>query len=204
MSHHYHDICFSDLHNLHHYAPRVAERLWEKIKQEGRGEFESGHLAASKMLPVSYMKQAWDVGRYLGVRESFVEEWKPRGGIEISMIDMLSQCYFQCQYWLEQIVLRSQTREREEDPEYQAWQRARGEYDKKSRTSGYWQRQKVSKQESIEHASRMADRFNRIYMRTLRQMRDLRRYSPVTINNPNQVNITTDGGKQINLAEEKE
>jgi hypothetical protein len=48
----------------------------------------------------------------------------------------------------------------------------------------------------------MADRFNRIFMRTLRQLRDLRRYSPVTINNANQINIAADGGQQVNLIEE--
>jgi hypothetical protein len=49
----------------------------------------------------------------------------------------------------------------------------------------------------------VADRFNRIFMRTLRQLRDLRRYSPVTINNPNQVNIANDGGQQVNVSSSK-
>ena len=42
---------------------------------------------------------------------------------------------------------------------------------------------------------------SRHQMRTLRNMRDLRRYSvPVTINNPQQVNIAADGGQQVNVA----
>jgi len=32
----------------------------------------------------------------------------------------------------------------------------------------------------------------------------LRRYSPVTINNPNQVNIAADGGQQVNVIDDKE
>jgi hypothetical protein len=52
---------------------------------------------------------------------------------------------------------------------------------------------------AIEHAAQMADRWNRIYLRTLRNLRDLRRYS-VTINNPQQVNIAADGGQQVNVA----
>ena len=40
-------------------------------------------------------------------------------------------------------------------------------------------------------------------MRTLRTLRDLRRYSvPVTINNPRQVNIAADGGRQVNISEQ--
>jgi hypothetical protein len=45
----------------------------------------------------------------------------------------------------------------------------------------------------------MMDRYNRLFLRTLRQLRDLRRYSaPITINNPKQVNIAADGGQQLN------
>jgi hypothetical protein len=38
-----------------------------------------------------------------------------------------------------------------------------------------------------------------MYMRTLRNLRDLRRYC-VTINNPQQVNIAADGGQQVNVS----
>ena len=47
----------------------------------------------------------------------------------------------------------------------------------------------------------MADRYNRLFLRSLRQLRDLRRYRvPVTINNPQQVNIAADGGQQLNVS----
>jgi hypothetical protein len=56
------------LASLHDYAPRVAEHLWEKLKEEGPKEFESGHLADNTMFPVSQMKDAWNIARYLGLR----------------------------------------------------------------------------------------------------------------------------------------
>jgi len=57
----------------------------------------------------------------------------------------------------------------------------------------------VGEQNAIEHAMQMMDRYNRLFLRTLRQLRDLWRYSkPITINNPRQVNIAADGGKQLN------
>jgi hypothetical protein len=59
---------------------------------------------------------------------------------------------------------------------------------------------RVTAIEYLDHCTQMADRFNRMYLRVLRQMRDLRRYSvPVTINNPKQVNIAADGGQQVNV-----
>ncbi len=149
------------------------------------------------------LKQVWNIARYLGVRDSFLQDWKPQGGIEVALIDMMAQSYFQWQYWLEQTVKRSETRPREEHPEYQKWQRDRRKFNEGSWMDGYWLPPTVSEQAATEHAVQVADRFNRIFMRTLRQLRDLRRYSPVTINNPNQVNIANDGGQQVNVSSSK-
>ena len=192
---------FIDLMKLQSLSPRTAEMFWESAKLEGRKEFESGHLAANTAFPVNYMKGLWNVARYMGVRESFIDDWNPQGGIEVAMIDMLAQSWFQWQYWLAQTVKRSETRERETHPEYDRWLAQRGrELKNCGMTDGYWDRPQVTEQQAIEHAVQMADRFNRIFMRTLRQLRDLRRYSPVTINNPQQVNIAADGGQQVNVS----
>ncbi|HEV7701284.1 MAG TPA: hypothetical protein VGO43_13715 [Pyrinomonadaceae bacterium] len=195
------NLNFADLMELQGFAPKVAEHFWERTKLEGRKEFYSGHLGANISFPVGYMKQVWNIARYLGVRESFIDDWQPSGGIEMSLIDMLTQAYFQWQYWLEQTVRRSQTSEREQHPEYAKWM-ARREKEMRVQgwTDGYWFRPFVSEQQALEHSVQMADRWNRIYMRTLRQLRDLRRYAPVTINNANQVNIAADGGQQLNVA----
>lgn len=191
---------FIDLMELQALAPRVAEGFWEMVKAEGKKEFLSGHLGANINFPVGYQKELWNIARYLGVRESFIEEWNPSGGIEISLIDMLTQSYFQWQFWIEETVKRSQTREREPHPEYSRWmaQQAR-EARAKGYDDGYWTRPTISEAAALDQAVQMADRWNRIYMRTLRQLRDLRRYSPVTINNANQVNIATDHAGQVNL-----
>ncbi len=193
---------FVDLMKLQSTAPRVAEQFWEMAKFEGRMEFLSGHLGANISFPVDYMKELWNVARYQGVRDSFIAEWNPEGGIEIALIDMLTQSYFQWQYWIEQTVKRSKTREREEHPEYLRWKaRNAPESQQNEYDDGYWIRPTVSEQQALDNAVQMTDRWNRIFMRTLRQLRDLRRYAPVTINNPSQVNIAADGGQQVNLTD---
>ncbi len=190
---------FVDLLELHSQAPRVAERFWERVKREARKEFESGHLAANISFPVDYMKEVWNIARYIGVRESFIAEWNPQGGIELSLIDMLTQAYFQWQYWLEQTVKRSRTREREEHPAYVQWKETRTELNKQIGWSdGFWLRPTVTEEQALDQAIQISDRWNRIFMRTLRQLRDLRRYAPVTINT-GQVNIAADGGNQVNI-----
>jgi hypothetical protein len=194
------NLNFVDLQSLHSFAPRVAERFWEMAKREGKAEFESGHLAANITFPTVYLKQFWNIARYLGVRESFIDDWNPQGGIEVALIDMLAQTYFQWQFWLEQTVTRSKTPERKQEPKYEQWRmQMKEKYEANGWDPGYWYRPYVSEQQAIEHAVQMADRFNRIFMRTLRQLRDLRRYSPVTINSPQQVNIAANGGQQVNI-----
>lgn len=64
---------------------------------------------------------------------------------------------------------------------------------------GYWTRPTITEVQSLGQAVQMADRWKRIYIRTLRQLRDLRRLAPVTINNAGQVNIAAEGGNQVNL-----
>jgi hypothetical protein len=201
---------FVDLMELQEFAPRVAEWFWEHAKREGRKEFESGHLSANIAFPAGYMKQVWNVARYIGVREAFIAEWGPRGGIELSLIDMMAQTWFQWQYWVEQSVRRSQTPVRSEDPEYSRWKAQKRTENPKAKmvtsdnpTAEEWLRPYVSERDAVEHAVQMAERWQRMFTRALRQLRDLRRYTPVTINNPRQVNIAAEGGQQINLQGEE-
>jgi hypothetical protein len=65
---------------------------------------------------------------------------------------------------------------------------------------GTWQPPRLKASEYLERATQMADRYQRMFLRTLRQMRDLRRYSPpVIVQNAGQVNIAADGGQQVNV-----
>jgi hypothetical protein len=59
-----------------------------------------------------------------------------------------------------------------------------------------WQPSKVSVAEAMEQSAAMMDRFNRLFLRTLRALRDLRRY-PVIVQNAQQVNVAD---RQVNVA----
>jgi len=182
-------IRFIDLARMWRIAPAFSQSLWEMIKAEGRDEFESGHLASKALTPTQFRRTAWTVASYLGLRESFIEEWQPQGGIQLSLIDILAQSFLCFQHWLEQSVLRSQTELRKSNAGYIQWQeRFNTDAVDGGYTYGHWELPYVSEQAAIEHAGRMADRWHRMYMRTLRNMRDLRRYS-VTITNAQQVNF---------------
>ena len=66
---------------------------------------------------------------------------------------------------------------------------------------GKWRLPRVMDVDAQNQAVAMADRFNRLFMRTLRGLRDLRRYAPsVMIQSAAQVNI---GKQQVNIADRR-
>jgi hypothetical protein len=194
-------IRFIDIAQMWPVAPRVAENLWEMMKADAAEEFESGHLASKTLTPTLYLRTAWTVAKYLGLRESFIAEWQSRGGIELSCIDMMAESVLMFQYWLEQSVVRSKTEPRKSSPGFIQWLEAQNPRRDVSSgyTNGHWDIPYVSEQAAIDHAAQMADRWHRIFMRTLRNLRDLRRFA-IIINNPRQVNIAREGGQQVNVA----
>lgn len=191
-------ISFADLLPIVSVAPRLAEQVWEHIKSEAQAEFESGHLATRAVTSVPHRRDAWEVACFMGLRESFAQQWGINGGIDAALIDMLAQAYYMVQFWTKQADKRMQERPRQETYEYKQWRQQRkieaGQWD-----NGWWDIPYVEEQEAIDHATAQVEKWNRIFLRTLRNLRDLRRYAPVTINNPQQVNIATDGGQQVNM-----
>lgn len=170
--------------------PAIAGELWQEIKEEARNEFLSGHRAAGGLEVAEWQQDPWSRAQYLAVREGFIEQWQPKGAIEIAIIDMMTQAFSQYLFWNEVVQRRATTnimpltqKEKEQSEDNNGWMSPR-----------------ITEKEAIEHAAIMMDRFNKLFLRTLRQLRDLRRYSiPVTINNPQQVNIATDNSQQVNL-----
>jgi hypothetical protein len=177
-----------------------AELLWRKVKEEAQRDFESGFLASRALEPVEWMREAWRKAQYLGVRQSFVEDWQPRGGIELALIDMMAQSFFLYLNWTEEAAKCAQTEPRREAEEYTRWKQCKAAERKASGWDpGWWDIPYVSEQQAVEHAAQMADRYNRMFLRTLRQMRDLRRYAPpVIVNNGGQVNVAN---QQLNVNE---
>jgi hypothetical protein len=159
-----------------------------KAIYDGAEEILATGLYASKAL---CLRKPFERMEFLAIRNGFIDEWQPRGGIELRMIDMLAQCFVAWQYWLK----RSFDTANNLDYAEEQMKRSKSVYD-----GGTWQPPRLTAAEYLERANQMADRFQRMFLRTLRQMRDLRRYSqPVIVNNAGQVNVAADGGQQVNV-----
>ena len=101
------------------------------------------------------------------------------------MIDMLTNAFSLQLYWstvAHERAVRNHDAQREQLRRYE---------------SSGWKSPYQSEADGIEQAHRLADGYNRQFLRVLRQLRDLRRYSPVVIQNAQQVNV---GNQQLNVS----
>jgi hypothetical protein len=178
-----------DLSYVEQLEPGSGFEVYDQIKQAARDDLESGQRAADVV--ASAMTRPWVKARFLALRESFIADWKPKGSIETRLIEMMAQLYTAYEHWMELSVQRV---------EFECQQET---YQIKDR-GGKWRAVSVNGDVEAHQAAEMADRYNRLFLRTLRQLRDLRRYSvPILINNPEQVNIAAEGGQQVNVQENK-
>lgn len=190
------NVSWYGLKKLYNHSPQLVKQVWKIICDEARQELIHGHRMASNFQATDWQRTPWIRAQFLAIRNSFIEEWKPKGGIELALIDMMAQAYSEYQFWVEETHRRSTT-----EMKYLS---AREEEMYKHK-EGNWIPPRMGEYAAIEHAQQMMDRYNRLFLRTLRQLRDLRRYAaPVTINNPQQVNIAADGGQQINAVKVEE
>ena len=162
--------------------PKDALSLWARIREAAENELESGRRA---MKVVGNRTEPYAVAQFVAIRDSFADQWQPNGGIESAMIDMMTIAFSLQMYWSEVAHQRSVEIHNNQNKEL-------GRYENKGWKSPY-----QYEADAIDQANRLADSYNRQFLRVLRQLRDLRRYSPVIIqNNGGQVNI---GEQQVNV-----
>src|SRR3954462_8328006 len=78
------------------------------------------------------------------------------------------------------------------------WATLEARYEEETRQAGRWLPPRVRDAEARDQAAQMVDRFNKVFLRSLRALRDLRRYAtPVIVQNAGQVNVAA---QQINVA----
>jgi hypothetical protein len=170
------------LSRLAEQEPDAVQEGWERLKKEAFDELESGHRASLSVTGLHH--SPWDLARHLAIRQGMIDDWQPRQGIEMALVETLATAYSQQLFWTERHVNRAAF-----DAEYETRDI---EYKRK------WTPTQISISAAEEQAIAMVDRWNRLFMRTLRALRDLRRYAPmVKIEQAGQVNI---GQQQVNVA----
>jgi hypothetical protein len=183
-------VSWGGLSALMEHHPEEGWAAWERIKTAARDELASGHRVA-RVLECN--GSPWERAQFLVIRAAFREEWQPRGGIEGALVDQMAlahACYLE---WMSRLHVQVN------GENIQAAQR------RKIGVSPEALRLTVA--EALDHAAAMADRFHRQFLRALRGLRDLRRYTPtVVVANAGQVNVSAGpqlnlGAQQVNIAE---
>lgn len=155
--------------------------LWARVRRAADDELESGKRGAKV---AGENSTPYSLAQYLAIRDSFADQWQPQGGIESAMIEMLSTFYSLQMYWstiAHERAMRTHDAQRDQVKRFE---------------SSGWKSPYQSEADAVDQAHRLADGYNRQFLRVLRQLRDLRRYSPVFIQNAEQVNL---GNQQVNV-----
>jgi len=160
--------------------PERARAAWERTLAAARDELVGGHRAARA---VQATGTPWERAQFLAILESFVQDWQPRGGIEAALVETLAQAHSSQLAWLARLTVLSNTEIQRQDREIEE--------------GGRWGPPTLDAAAAVDQAAAMVDRFNRLFMRTLRSLRDLRRYSPsVVVGHVDQLNL---GQAQVNV-----
>lgn len=171
-----------DLDAVAQLDPDRARARWEEIKEAAREEIRTGHRAARAL--EGWESHCWSRARFLAVRSELYAAWRPRNAAEQQLIDQLAQWQVLIWRWQESVTAYVEI-------VFEGGRKAPKEH-------GIVQLPRLSDAEALERAVQMVERFHRLYLRTFRALRDLRRLPSVVVRAAAQVNI---GGQQVNLTE---
>ena len=124
----------------------------------------SGHRAAKAL---EFDSDPWDRAQFLAIRQMFIDEWQPRGGIELTLLDQMAQAQTLYLFWVERAHV-------------QAWLEASQQQRDIGKT-GRWQPRTLGVAESLDQSAQMAERWQKTSVRALRALRDLRRHAPPVV-----------------------
>jgi len=106
------DISWYSLDRIFRSDPDYAQLIWEDIKEQALADFKSGHYAAELFERTDWQKDVWQRAHFVAVFEGMLEEYKPRGAIELSMVEMVAVQYFLWRHWTMEHLQRAKTKPR--------------------------------------------------------------------------------------------
>ncbi len=161
-------------------APR-ALAAWERLKQTASAEWNDGDRALRSLVG----NTPWERAQFLALWVSIRDEVKPSGGVEYALVDSMALAFTQHLAWL---TTADNLRVYEARAEQQS-------IDKSNR----WEPPRVATADWVRLSVEMADRYQRMFIRAARTLKDLRRATPsVVVGAAGQVNV---GAQQVNVAE---
>ena len=174
-------VSWFDLHGIAQTDPDRATARWEEIKRAALDELRTGHRAAQAVETAH--DGAWQRAQFLALREDLSAEWQPRNGVERQLLDTMAQAQQNFLRWLRTLTIRTSLESVTND--------------RLHTDEGKWGPPRQSDADALDQAAAMMDRYNRIFLRTLRALCDMRRHSnPVIVQSGGQLNVAQ---QQVNV-----
>jgi len=167
-------LMWSDLRAMEAVTHGSSERAREALRKRARAEIQSGMWGCAAVQDASV--QPYQQALYLALLDELTEGWQPRNGIERTLIEQMAQSHFQFQTWQKRLntLINAERRKPGKEEVYEP---------------------RVSRTAAIEQAMNMTDRFQRMFLRTQRALRDMRRYT-INVEHVGQLNV---GEQQVNI-----
>lgn len=166
-----HELPWMSLNGLLESNPEAAAALWQRVKADAAQHVGSGSHIAEALRHES----PWQRAQFAVLRQALHQDWQPTGAVESLLLDTYAASYLAHIYWLGKVHERDALPARRRE----------------------WEVPMQREADALDQAAVMADRFHRQMVRTLRSMRDLRRYT-ITINGDvGQLNVAA---QQVNAA----
>lgn len=156
---------------------QAGQALWKRIKTDARTQLQSGKTAGDAI--AGTFPGPWDFAQFLALREALCDGLQPRNSYELLLIDTMAQAQSMAGFWIARHMQLASIEAHAED-------RSREEY-------GGWLPPRVSDAAAIEQAAVMADRFQRMFLKTLKALHDGRKLL---------TSMTVRGG-QVNMADQQ-
>ena len=177
------DLTWGTMGQLEDEEPGSFAVLWERMKELARDELESGQRAAAVACGHD---SPFTRARFLVLREKYISEWQPRNVLESQLIDAICQAQTIREYWMKLATERVAVECQVERFTIESLGKRREHI--------------IDGTESAREAREEAERWDRVFLRSVRALRDLRRYTaPVIVNQGGQVNVAADGAQQTNV-----
>lgn len=173
-------VSWHDLETLAREDSTLPAQAWQEIKNFALEHHRRGAptIEATQSL---YGQSPYERAQMLALRDELRRGWQPQNGIEAAIIEQMALAHWQYFRWINRLTTLENMHERHLRLEH-----------------GEATLPRVNEAQASDTAAAMSDRFNRVFLRCVRSLRDLRRY-PVTVNAPGaQVNI---GEKQVNIGQ---
>jgi len=195
-------VSWNDLGKQAEHEPEAARDLWFAIKTAARQELQTGVRGADALeSPLPSSRNPWQRARYLAIVDALTEDLQPRGALEGLMIQRMASTYELCLRWQALAVERQELELwRGESTMRQERERMTGGQRERHRLEDGWLPPRVSEDQAIHEAALMADRYERAFLRLVREFRNARRMFSQLIVTGGAVNIADGGPQQVNIA----